>query len=110
MYLDELVIEKNHKCSTDGVQFRLNGCVNANTYHKLEGAIFDAFDKGRYNVELHLGGVQYMTSAGAGVLINARCEATKNHGEVVLVSASSHVHEVLDLLGLTDLFPIDRTR
>ena len=68
------------------------------------------FDTGRYNLELHLGGVQYMTSAGAGVLINARCEADKNHGEVVLVSVSSHVNEVLEVLGLSELFPIDRSR
>ena len=50
MYLDELHIEKNPRQKSDSIQLRLNGCVNANTYQQLEGAIFDAFDTGRYNL------------------------------------------------------------
>ena len=105
MYADELIIERTPK-HRRGMSLRLAGCLNANTYQQLEDVIFNEFDGGHYNVELHLEGVQYMTSAGAGVLVNARCEANKNNGEVVIVCPSEQVSELLDMLGLAEFFSI----
>jgi len=101
---DELKIEKEVRDSV--AILSLAGAVSVNTYEKLEAALNDLFDEGKYRIIIDMAGVRYVASAGAGVLMNALSQCRENHGNLVLANLSAHVLEIFDLLNLTHILPI----
>ena len=95
----------------DGVVvLRVEGFLDAHTFEQLEEAIRGVFEDGAYKLVVDLGRVNYISSAGAGVLIGARSESQENGGDVVLLSPTESVKEVFELLGLTQIFKIVNDR
>lgn len=89
---------------------RVQGFLDAHTFERLEETIRGVFDSGSFKLIVDLGGVDYISSAGAGVLIGARSESQENGGDVVLLNATESVKEVFDLLGLTQIFKLMNDR
>lgn len=91
----------------DGVSvLHVQGFLDAHTFEQLEEAIREVFEGGCFKLVVELGGVDYISSAGAGVLIGARSESQENGGDVVLLNPTESVKEVFDLLGLTQIFKL----
>ena len=84
----------------------VKGFLDAHTFDKLESEINELFEKGIYKIIVNMSGVPYISSAGAGVFIWALGQATENDGNVVILSPTENVLEVLELLGLTQIFTI----
>ena len=66
--------------------------------------IQELFDTGRYRLMIELSGLDYISSAGAGVFIGAIGTAQEHQGNIILLNPSSNVKEVFDLLGLSQIF------
>jgi anti-anti-sigma factor len=88
----------------------ISGSLDAHNFEQLE-EVFDAlFDCGGYDVIVDISRVDYMSSAGVGVLIGAAGRAQANEGTIVVVGPQESVREVFDLLGIGHIFPVVDTR
>ena len=97
---------KKEKLEGGIVLIRASGFLDAHTFEEMEKVIEDLFRDRIFKIIVHLNGLDYISSAGAGVFIGALGTATSNGGNIVLLSPSSSVKEVFDLLGLSQIFPI----
>lgn len=98
------------KIDEDIVILTVRGFLDAHTFEELEKAINDLFDGGTYRLAVDLSGLDYISSAGAGVFIGAIGTAQENDGNIILMRPSSNVKEVFDLLGLTQIFTFKDSR
>jgi anti-sigma B factor antagonist len=103
---DEFKIEKEILPDKGVVLMHLAGFLDAHTFERLEEAISGLFAKGHYKLVVDLAGVEYISSAGAGVFIGTLSEAHEHNGNIVLMNPTPNVREVFDLLGLTQIFQI----
>ena len=81
------------------------GSLDAATYEKMEEQIDELFAKTCYKIIVNLENVHYISSAGAGVFIGAIGTAQDRNGNIVLLRPSSMVHDVFEILGLSEIFP-----
>jgi anti-sigma B factor antagonist len=84
----------------------VKGYLDSHTFDQLQQALADLFDKGVFKIVLDMKELNYMSSAGAGVLIGAMSQATTNEGGLVLASMGPAVMDVFKELGLADVFKI----
>lgn len=87
----------------------VNGYLDAHTFDEFESSLIDLFDEGEYKIIVDMSGVPYISSAGAGVFIWAHQQAQNNAGDIVILKPSPNVAEVLELLGLDQVFKIVTT-
>lgn len=83
---------------------RLNGYLDAHTYERLDQHIARLFAEKRYKLVVDLSGVDYISSAGAGVFIGALTDSQEQKGSVVLLNPTANVREVLEMLGFNQIF------
>ncbi|MHC4606440.1 MAG: STAS domain-containing protein [Planctomycetota bacterium] len=88
----------------------IRGFLDAHTFEQLETAINDLFDQNKYRLIVDLSGLDYISSAGAGVFIGAIGTAHESDGNIILVKPSPNVKEVFDLLGLSQIFTFKDTK
>ncbi len=83
------------------------GRVDSSTAPKLEEALNSITESGRYKVVFDMSEVNFMSSKGWWVLIDAqkKCKRYKR-GEVVLVNVQDNIRESLDLVGMGTYFKI----
>lgn len=91
------------------VMLTVQGFLDAHTFEELEKTINELFENNTYRLVVDLSGLDYISSAGAGVFIGAIGTAQDNNGDIVLVKPSSNVKEVFDLLGLSQIFTFKET-
>jgi anti-sigma B factor antagonist len=84
----------------------IDGYLDAHTFERLEQTMAELFNRKQFNIVVDLSGVEYISSAGAGVFIHALNESHENKGNIVLMKPTANVREVFDLLGLTLFFQI----
>ena len=82
----------------------VKGFLDAHTFEELEKTINELFEEGNYKLVVDLSGLDYISSAGAGVFIGAIGTAQENEGNIILMKPSPNVKEVFDLLGLSQIF------
>ena len=86
------------------VLIEAEGHLDADTFEDLEKAIEDLFGQGIVRLIINLARVDYISSAGASVLIGARHHAEDNGGSIVFLNPHVNVKDVFDLLGLSQIF------
>ena len=84
---------------------KANGRVDSQSAPRL-GEVFDAIiEAGRFKIVFDMSAVDYVSSAGLRVLIDAQKTCKRwGRGEVVLAAVPKQVHEVLELVGFVPLF------
>ena len=80
------------------------GHLDADTFEMLEKEIEDHFGRGIFRFIVNLEKVDYISSAGASVLIGARHHAQDNGGSIIFLNPHVNVKDVFDLLGLSQIF------
>ena len=88
------------------VELTVHGFLDAHTFEQLEEGMAQAFSDSQYKVVVNLAGVNYISSAGAGVFIGALTESKENGGNIILVDPTDSVMQVFELLGLSEIFQI----
>ena len=83
------------------------GRVDSLTAPELEEALNAIIESGRYKIVLDMSDVNFMSSKGWWVLIEAqkKCKRYKR-GEVVLVNVKPEIRSSLDLVGMGSYFKI----
>jgi anti-sigma B factor antagonist len=98
------------KLSEGVVLLTIRGFLDAHTFEELEKTINDLFDGSSYKLAVDLSGLDYISSAGAGVFIGAIGTAQENSGNIILMKPGPNVKEVFDLLGLSQIFTFKEGR
>ena len=90
----------------------ISGRMQAPEAAKLQERINQLFAEGRFRLVLDLGSLEYISSPGLRVLIEARKRAREwklsdfDRGDVRIVNLPARIKEVFDLTGFTSLFQI----
>lgn len=90
----------------------VTGRIDAASAPKLKKAIEDLFAEGRYRIVLDLAALDYVSSPGLRVLIEARKRARDwkitdlEGGDIRISNLPPRIKEVFDLTGFTSLFDI----
>jgi anti-sigma B factor antagonist len=88
------------------------GRVDAATAPQLKQQIDALFDEGRYRIVLDLARLEYISSPGLRVLIEARKRAREwkitdlEGGDIRIANLPPKIKEVFDLTGFTSLFEL----
>ena len=85
---------------------KLSGFLDAHTFEDLDEVMNDLFDQDIFKIVAILEGIEYISSAGAGVFIGALTTAQESGGNIILVNPQESVYEVFELLGLVEIFTI----
>lgn len=88
----------------------VTGDLDAHTSKLLQVTLNELLDTGHCKIVIDLGGVNYMSSSGAGLFIVTQEEAQEAAGDIILFQPTSAVRYVLDLLGLSAQFRIAETK
>lgn len=99
-----LVVTKD--LSQDVVSIALRGFIDAYTYKELEQTISRLFNQKQYKIVIDMSRLDYISSVGVGILVGAVNTAKENKGNVVLMRPKPEIRQVLDLLGMTQVFTI----
>jgi len=86
--------EENQNVSIISVR----GFVDTTTSAELEESLKRLLRKGRYDIVIDLGGVNYISSAGWGIFISEIKEIRENGGDLKLAAMIGDVYEVFELL------------
>ena len=105
----ELEIEVSPYEDSDIWIVALTGPVGVNTYEKLDETLSGLFAEGQYRLILDMARVDYVSSSGAGVLLNAMTQCADHGGRLVLTRVSISVWEVFELLQLENVLPVAAT-
>ena len=82
----------------------VTGRVDSVTYSEFENSLQAEMDQGRVNIALDLSGVEFISSAGLRVLVNARKNVKTAGGKIIIAQPSQQVIETLEIAGLEVLF------
>jgi len=86
---------------------KIVGRVDSSTAPQMAEALNAIMDAGRYKIIIDFSGVEFISSAGLRVLVNAQKTCRRyNRGEVVLAKIPQNIYAALDLAGFTTLFQI----
>lgn len=106
MAVEELKIERFTGTNDDVVVLVLTGPISVHTYEQLDTTFDELLKQERYNLVVDMAGVRYVSSAGAGVLMNMLTQTRENNGGIVLINLTQGVKEIFELLNLSDVIPI----
>ena len=108
----EALVEIAHRRMHRVDVLSISGRMQAPEAAKLQERINQLFAEGRYRIVLDLTSLEYISSPGLRVLIEARKRARDwkltefDRGDVRIVNLPPRIKEVFDLTGFTSLFHI----
>ena len=82
----------------------VTGRIDSATAREFESDLNDLTSKGKNNIVLDLGEVDFISSAGLRVLVTTRKAVRSAGGNLVLANPSQRVKETLEIAGLDVLF------
>jgi anti-sigma B factor antagonist len=90
----------------DVTLIHVGGSLDAETSPKFHAKIKGEIEKGARKIVCNLERLDYIASAGLGVLISANETLSKNGGEVRLSAMNEKIKKIFKLLGFINLFKI----
>lgn len=81
----------------------LNGSVDAHTVERFRSTLDDLSEAGTFRIVLDLSQMEYISSVGLNVLVNARVQRRKLGGDLILVAPQPHVLTIFKMLGLLEI-------
>lgn len=86
---------------------KISGRVDSQTAPQLRAAIDEITDNGRYKIVLDMENVEFISSAGLWVIVNAQKQCRRyNRGAVVLANVPENIRSILDLAGFIPFLKI----
>lgn len=79
------------------------GYLDADTCDKMDKTIRALYAKNCYKLICNLEGVEYVSSAGAGVFLGTVDIAQEHKGNIVLLRPTNEVREIFENLGLLEI-------
>lgn len=89
------------------VLLKVSGRIDSATAPRLQEAINEIANEGKYKLVLDVSSLEFISSGGLWVLVNAQKKCKRfNRGEVVLAQVPKRIHDTLDLAGFIPYFKI----
>jgi len=85
---------------------KVQGKLDAATSPLFEERVLPMLEKGEKNFMIDFSSLDYISSAALRRLLVLAKGANRAGGKVVLVSLQSHIREIFDMAGFTQLFPM----
>ena len=96
--------------SKDGVEvIDVAGEIDASTAPRLRDLLLDLNGKNSYQLVINLDRVEFLDSAGVGVLVGAAKRVRAHDGSLDLVCTRPRILKVFTITGLTKVFAIHET-
>jgi anti-anti-sigma factor len=86
------------------------GALDANTSDALLELLKSLFERKRYRIVVDMSGMEFISSAGMSILIDANETARENGGNLVFLNPSGQVRTVMKILSADKLIPVAETR
>ncbi len=84
---------------------KVEGRIDSGTAPQFSEAVNAVIEAGRFRIVIDLAGVNFMSSAGLRVLVNAQKTCKRfNRGEVILTAVPANLMAAIDLAGFVPLF------
>jgi len=96
--MTRLSISLSESDKTEVSEVRVDGIVDTSTAAELEETIEALLTRERFRIIVDLAGVEYISSAGWGVLISKIKNIRNNQGDIILSGMVPNVREVFELL------------
>ena len=88
----------------DGIKvFHLRGRLDSNTSQKLEDELFRAISDGSNKIIVDFENVDYISSAGLQVILEAYHRILREDGQFIFCSMQKHIREIFKATGIDDL-------
>ena len=84
----------------------VKGYLDAHTAPVFEESLQQLVDEKRYNIVVNFQDLNYISSAGLGVLMGFIEDVRNNAGDIKLTNMTPKVYKVFDLLGFPNLYEI----
>jgi anti-sigma B factor antagonist len=91
----------------DHAMIKVGGEVDLATSPQLQAVLVDLVDRGLHQLTIDLEQVSFLDCAGIGMLVDARRRVQEHGGSLKLVRPAPLVRRVLEVTGMTAVFPID---
>lgn len=85
---------------------KLNGSVDSDTYQKLQEKLNEIIDDNTKAVILDMGGVDYISSAGIGVVMSTKKFLQQKNANFAMVNLQPQIKKVLDVMKLLPVIDI----
>ena len=102
--MEKLKIELSQESGT--VIIKLVGYLDAETSPKFDGVILDLMQQNKYKMVVDFSKLDYISSAGLGVLMGKIGEIRNKGGDIIISELPQKVFRVFQLLGFSKLFKI----
>lgn len=84
----------------------VEGYLDSSTFDKLQDALQSLIDEKQFYIVVEFGQLNYISSAGLGVLMGMLKEVRQNGGDLKLANMSPKVRNLFDMLGFSRLIRI----
>jgi len=105
--IDNSKFEVSYRSVNDITLIDIKGFLDAHTAPMFEDSIKNIINDGNYRIIVNFKCLDYISSAGLGVLMAFIEELRAKKGDIKLSEMSDKVYSVFDLLGFPMLFDID---
>lgn len=87
----------------------IKGYLDAHTAPKLEDAIQELVNEGKFKIVINFKNLAYISSAGMGVIMGFIENVRENGGDIKLCEMNDKIFRVFDLLGFPKIYDITKT-
>ena len=91
----------------DHAMINVGGEIDLATSPQLQAVLVVLVDRGLHQLIIDLDQVSFLDCAGIGMLVDARRRVQEHGGSLKLVRPAPLVRRVLEVTGMTAVFPID---
>ena len=84
----------------------INGYLDSSTFPKLQEHLNNAVSEGCYNYVLDFSDLDYISSAGLGVLMGMLREVRSKGGDLKIIHMSDKISRIFNLLGFSRLLKV----
>jgi anti-sigma B factor antagonist len=100
-------MELSHTSHKNSEVVKVAGRIDTATSDQLEKLLKTIQDGGRFNIVLDMAEVEFMSSRGFWVLVEAQKTSKKgNRGKLVLAAIPEKIKESLELIGMSEYFGV----
>jgi anti-sigma B factor antagonist len=82
------------------------GYINAHTAKNFENVLQDLVDRKQNQIVINCHGLEYVASAGLGVIMGFIDNIRENNGDIRMCNINETVLNIFDVLGFTQLYSI----
>lgn len=91
------------------ITLSIGGHIDGSTAPELDQAIRALIAEGRYRIVADLKELDFMSSAGLGILMSAIQQARENRGDVKLARANQSIRRLISVMGFDSIYQIHDT-